>query len=173
MSISSRADLTRRLCINAVLLTAAMTLSYLETLLPLSALLPLPGFKLGLANLAITLAFVLIGKRDAALISALRIGIMSLLFGNLTSFFFSALGGLFSYLSLLLASRLLRRCSYVGISVLCAVAHNLGQLLAAVCLFGTSLLLSYLPALLLAALLSGILTGSLLNFTIPTLKRSL
>ena len=83
------------------------------------------------------------------------------------------MGGLLAYLSLLLASRLLLRCSYVGVSVLCAVAHNLGQLLAAVCLFGASLLLSYLPILLFAALLSGALTGCLLNLSVPTLKRSL
>ena len=172
MSISLRADLTRRLCIDAVLLTAAMMLSYLEALLP-TALIPLPGFKLGLANVVITLAFSLIGKRDAAIISALRIALMGLLFGTVSSFFFSAMGGLLAYLSLLLASRLLLRCSYVGVSVLCAVAHNLGQLLAAVCLFGASLLLSYLPILLFAALLSGALTGCLLNLSVPTLKRSL
>ena len=172
MSTSLRADLTRRLCLDAAFLTTAMTLSYLESLIPFGLILPLPGFKLGLANLAVTLAFVLIGWRDAAIISSLRILLMNVLFGSASSFFFSALGGLFAFAALILASLLLKKCSYVGISALCAAAHNLGQLLAAVCLFGSGILLSYLPVLLIAALLSGSLSGIVLNLSIPTLKRS-
>lgn len=172
MSTSSRADLTRSLCIDAVFVTVAMMLSYMEVLLP-SSLLPLPGFKLGLANVAIMLVFSLVGKRDAAVVSAIRIALMGLLFGNLSSFFFSAMGGLLAYLTLLLSHKLLPRASYVGISVLSAAMHNLGQLLAAVCLYGASIFLSYLPFLLLAACLSGTLTGLLLNLSIPTLQRSI
>ncbi len=171
MSISSRADLTRRLCIDAVCVTAAMMLSYLEVLLPTS-LLPLPGFKLGLANVVITIVFSLVGKRDAAVVSAIRIALMGILFGNLSSFLFSVSGGILAYVTLLLSSKLLPRASFVGISVLSAAMHNLGQLLAAVCIYGTGVFFSYLPFLLLAACLSGTLTGLLLNLSIPTLQRS-
>lgn len=173
MSISSRADLTRRVCTDAVFVTAAMMLSYLESLVPLSLILPLPGFKLGLANTVTVMVFVLIARKDAAIVSALRILLMGLLFGSALSLFFSALGGLFAYFALLLAERIFKKCSYIGISVFCAAAHNLGQLLAAACVFGVSVLLSYLPFLLVAAVISGALTGILLNLSIPTLQRSI
>ena len=164
---------TRMICLCAVFTATAMMLSYLEALLPLTPVIPLPGFKLGLANTVTVLVFALISPRAAAAVSALRILLMGLLFGSAVSLFFSAAGGLLSFAALLLASRLLRRCSYLGISVLCAAAHNLGQLLAAACLFGREIFLSYLPVLLLAALLSGGLTGILLNLSVPRLQRSL
>ena len=169
MWTSLRADRTRRLCLNAVLVATAMMLSYLEVLIPMELFLPLPGFKLGLANTVTLLAFTQVSKADAAVISALRILLMGLLFGSPTSFFFSAMGGLFAYAALTVAVHLLKSCSYCGASVVCAAAHNLGQLLAAALLFGSSILLSYLPFLLFAALLSGSLTGLLLNVAIPRL----
>ena len=171
MLISSRADRLRRLCICGISVTAAMILSYLEILLPLQLLLPLPGFKLGLANTVTVLLFAAHSRRDAAVVSAVRILLMGLLFGSPVSLFFSVCGGILAFLSLLLAARLLRRCSHVGVCVLCAAAHNLGQLLAAMLLFGTELLLSYLPLLLIAAVISGTLTGILLNLAMPRLQR--
>lgn len=170
--ISLRGKLTRRLCVDGICVTVAMMLSYLEVLIPMELFLPLPGFKLGLANTVTLLAFVLLSKRDAAIISALRILLMGILFGSVTSFFFSAMGGFLAYLALLLASVLLRRCSYWGVSVFAAAAHNLGQLGAAALLFGSTVFLSYLPVLLFAALLSGSLTGLLLNLAVPRLERS-
>lgn len=172
MSISLRADRVRRLCLDALLTAAAMMLSYLEAVLPLNLLIPLPGFKLGLANLITLLAFVLVSKVDAALISGLRIALMGMIFGSATSLWFSVLGGIFAYLALLLASFLLRRCSLLGVSVFCAAAHNLGQCLAAAVLFGTSVLISYLPVLLLAAVLSGTVTGALLLALVPAVRRA-
>ena len=173
MWTSSQGKTTKRICLNGLLITVAMMLSYLEVLIPLELLLPFPGFKLGLANTVTVLTLVLVSKADAALVSAMRILLMGLLFGTPVSLFFSASGGLLAYLALLLAARLLRRCSHCGISVLCAAAHNLGQLLAAAWLFGAEVMLSYLPILLLAALLSGTLTGLLLNAAVPRLQKIL
>ncbi len=172
MSISLRDNRTRRICMDAIFTAVAMMLSYLEFLISLGAILPLPGFKLGLANIATLAVFVLISKKDAAVVLALRVTLMGLLFGSAVSYLFSAAGALLSYLSLLLASRLIRRCSYIGASVLCAVFHNVGQILAAVCLFGSEIILSYLPVLLIAALISGAITGLLLNLSITRLERS-
>ena len=173
MWTSSQAKITRRLCLNGLLITVAMMLSYLEVLIPFELLLPLPGFKLGLANTVTVLTLVLVSKADAALVSAMRILLMGLLFGTPVSLFFSFSGGLLAYLALLLSARFLRRCSHCGVSVLCAAAHNMGQLLAAAWLFGAEIMLSYLPILLTAALLSGSLTGLLLNAAIPRLEKIL
>ncbi len=165
-------DSIRRLCLNAMLLGMCLLLSYLEAILPLTAWLPLPGFKLGLSNILITLVFVAISPWDAALISLCRCCIMGILFGNLSSFTFSLGGGLLSYLGLWLLARAGRKhFSMVGISLGCAALHNLGQLLVATLWFGSGILLGYLPLLLLAALLFGTVTGVLLQLLLPRFQQ--
>lgn len=169
MSISLRDKRTQRICLDALLVAFAMMLSYLEVLLPLTAWIPLPGFRLGLANLAVTLTFFLLSPIDAAVISAIRILLMGLLFGSATSLYFSAMGGLLSFLMLLLCAKFAKRCSLCGVSVLCAAAHNVGQIFAATTLFGVYLIFSYLPWLLLSAVVCGTTVGVLLNLTLPRL----
>ncbi len=170
MSISLRAERTRRVCLDALLIALAMMLSYLEVLLPLQLWIPLPGFRLGLANLVVVLVFCLISPIDAAIVSALRILLMGLLFGSATSLWFSAMGGLFSYLTLFFLSKRAKRSSFLGVSVLCAAAHNSGQITAAAALFGGSVVLSYLPLLLIAAVIYGAVVGVLLNLLFPRVQ---
>ncbi len=171
MSISSQADRTRRLCLDAFLCVFAMLLSYLEAMLPLQLLIPIPGFRLGLCNVAVLAVFCLLSPLDAAVVSATRILLMGLLFGSATSLYFSALGGLCSFLMLLLMRAIGRKCSFVGVSILSAAAHNTGQVLAAVTLFGTSLIPTYLPLLLMASVVYGGAVGALLNLLLPRLSR--
>lgn len=163
----SRADSrVGRLCRNAVMLALAFGLSFLEHLLPLSLLIPLPGVKLGLSNLVTVVLLYFVSPLDAAIVSLLRIGLSALLFGTPVSFFFSILGGLFAYLMLLLCRPLYKRFfSFVGVSILSATGHHLGQMLAALILFDTGVLLTYLPVLLLAGIVTGGLTGLVLNLS--------
>ncbi len=161
-------DKIKRLCVNAMFLGIALSLSYLEAILPLTAWIPLPGFKLGLCNILITTVFVAVSPWDAAIVSLCRICIMGILFGNLASFSFSLCGGILSYLGLWLLVRAGKRIfSMIGVSVGCAALHNLGQLIAAAALYGTEVILGYLPMLLLAAVLFGTVTGILLQLLLP------
>ncbi len=163
-------DNIRRLCLNAMLLGLCLLLSYLEAILPLTVWLPLPGFKLGLSNIVVTLIFAAISPWDALLVSLCRIGLMGLLFGNLPSFSFALCGGLLSYLGLwLLCKR--KHFSMLGVSVGCAALHNIGQLLTAAVWFGSSVIFTYLPILLVAALLFGTLTGLLLQIVFPRFQK--
>ncbi len=171
MSILSQDKRVRRICLDAVMIAAAMMLSYLEVLLPLHLLIPLPGFRLGLANVVVLLVFCLQSPVDAAIVSALRILLMGLLFGSATSLYFSALGGLFAFLMLLFCRFMLKKCSFFGVSVLCAAAHNGGQILAAATLFGSSVVFFYLPWLLLASAAYGGIVGILLNLLVPRMQR--
>lgn len=158
----------RRLCLNAMLLGVALLLSYLESVLPLTAWLPLPGFKLGLCNILITVAFLCCSPRDAGIISASRILLIGLLFGNAVSLLFSVCGGLLSYVGLWLFARAGRRYfSMIGVSVGCAMMHNIGQLIGAWMLFGSGIVFSYLPMLLIASLIFGTVTGILLHLLLP------
>lgn len=163
MKILSSDKRVRRLAQDSALVCAALLLSFVEALIPVAAL-PIPGFKLGLANIAILLTAYRSSVVDAAVVSLARILLTFLFFGSPTSLIFSLCGGLLviAVLALLKLTSSSSRFSFIGISVLCAAAHNLGQLLAALTLTGNAVL-SYLPALAAASLIYGTLTGSILN----------
>lgn len=148
---------------NAAFLSLALILSFVESLLP-AAVLPLPGFKVGLANLAILAVFYRTHRlADTAVISFCRCLITFFLFGNVTSLLFSLCGGTMVIgMLFLLKLKQARGLSFIGVSVLCAAAHNLGQLIAAVCLTGTAVL-AYTPALFAASAIYGTVNGILLN----------
>lgn len=150
-----------RVAENAAFLSVALILSFVESFLP-PALLPLPGFKIGLANLAIlSLFYRTENLANAAVISLCRCLITFILFGNVTSLLFSLCGGAMVILMLALAGRM-HGLSFIGVSVLCAAAHNTGQLLAAVLLTGTAVL-AYMPALFAASAFYGSVNGIILN----------
>jgi heptaprenyl diphosphate synthase len=164
MALPAKRGSARWLAYSALLLSLSLLLSYVESLVPLP--LALPGMKLGLANVAVMLAFFHLGKGTGAFISLLRVLLVSLLFGTASSFLFSLCGALLSLLALFLFS-LSTRFGRAGISVGCAALHNVGQLVAGMLLYGPAVF-SYLPFLLLAALVFGALCGVLL-YTCETL----
>ena len=173
MSTSSQANLIRRICIDAMLCVLAMMLSYLEAVLPLNLLLPIPGFRLGLANVIIVAVFCLFKPIDAFAVLSVRILLMGLLFGSPTSLYFSTMGGIFSFAVLMFAKYLCKNCSFIGVSILCAAAHNTGQVIAAVTIFDAALITTYLPALLLASAIYGGIVGVLLNLLLPRLQKTM
>lgn len=158
----------RRAALLGILCALAATLSFLEGLLPS---LPVPGARLGLSNVVTMFALSAPGLGlPAALVVSLAKALFALLRGG-TAFFMSLSGGLLSTLVMALAWRVFRRrLSFVGIGVLGAVAHNGGQLGAAMLLLGPALL-AYAPWLLLAALFAGAATGITLNVVMPALER--
>ena len=155
----SQVDHTRRLALDGIFVALALLLSYVESAVGFTAILP--GAKLGIANLAVMLAFFRTGKADAALISLCRVTLMSLLFGNFQYFVFSAFGAVLAYLAMLLISRI-SSVGRVGVSVSSAAAHSVGQIAAAMLIYSSPALISYLPLLLVASIMSGTLNGVLL-----------
>ena len=155
-SMESRVDRSHTLAVYALLLAAALILSYIEALLP-----PLGIFKLGLANIAVTLGVYIKSRRCGFVIMLCRVFITSLLFGSATTFAFSLLGGLFAWIIAVLLVPLYRKekITLVGISVLSAAAHNIGQVIAACILLSTTAPVTMLSWLLLASIPAGLLTG--------------
>ena len=151
---------TRQLTLCAVLTALALALSYLENFLPLTLLIPLPGIKLGLANIVTVFALYALGPAQAFAILLCRCFLGALFAGNASALIFSLLGGVcaMAVMSILCRSRLL---SVFGVSMGGAAAHNCGQVAAAVWTLGTAAPLSYLPVLLGVSLVSGTLTGFL------------
>lgn len=157
----------KRLTVDALLLSAALILSWLETVLPFA--LPLPGFKPGFANIVTLLAIHLIGRRDALLIMLSRVLVMALLFGSVTSFVFSIGGGVFAFAVMAATKSCYGKLSLVGISVAASAAHNFGQLLAACAVFSSLSPLGMLWWLLLLSIPTGILTGMLAEISFRNL----
>ena len=142
----------------AVLTALALALSMAERLLPLTVLVPLPGLRLGLANLVTVFALCRLSGREALLILVARCLLGAIGGGNLTALAFSLTGGLLA-LGLM---ALLLRCSglsLVGVSMAGAAAHNIGQIAAAMVVLSSGAPLAFLPPLLLASVVTGAVIG--------------
>ncbi len=147
----------------ASLLVAALALSYLESLIPLASLVPLPGFKPGFANIIIIIAYYRLSPYVAGSVQLGRIVISSLLFSGITTIFYSLSGAVLSFAALLIADRALKdKIGFIGLSVLCALFHNVGQLICAAFMMGSSSVLYYFPALGISSVICGCLTGIVL-----------
>jgi len=121
---------TRRLPLLALYTVIALVIFVAEAQIPLPV--PLPGVKLGLANIVTLAALYFLGRREAGLILTARILLGAFLTGVPSMLLFSASGGLFAFLVMALAQKLLPREQIWVVSALGAIAHNTGQLLAAV-----------------------------------------
>ncbi len=142
----------------AVLTALALALSYVENFLPLSLAVPLPGVKLGLANIVTVFALYALGTGQAFLILIARCTLGALFAGNLNALLFSLFGGLSAMAVMALLSRS-KHLSLYGVSVGGAAAHNCGQIAAAILTLGNTAPLYYLPLLLGVSLFTGALTG--------------
>lgn len=162
----------RRVALAGLLTALALALAYLEALFPLQAVIPLPGIRLGLANIVTLMALLGLGRREAFAILTARCALQALLFGSVTSFCFSISGGLLAMLTMaLLAGGHGRWFSVIGLSAAGAAGHQIGQLCCAAVFFGTATVFSYLPFLLLAGVISGCLTGVCCGLLLPRLER--
>ena len=147
---------TKRLTTCALLTAIALPIFVAEAQIPLP--FPMPGMKLGLANVVTVYAMFALGPKDTFLILLSRILLGSLFAGGST-LFYSLAGGLCCYLSMVLLRRFLSPkqlwvCGAVG-----AIFHNLGQMGAAILIARTPQLIYYLPVLLALGIPAGGFTG--------------
>lgn len=163
---------TRRLVYLSLLLAMATALHLLEGLFPIP--LPLPGVKLGLANIITLLALYLYDLRAGLTVAIARVFLGSLLGGTFLSpgFFLALTGAVISTLFMALLIKKTSCFSPVGISLAGAVGHNLGQLLMASLLLQNQAIFYYLPFLLLSSIPTGLVTGTLLQGLLVRLKEA-
>lgn len=152
----------------AMLLALAVIMGYLEALIPVAP--AIPGIKLGLANFVIVLVMYLFSIREAALISALRIILVGFLLSNMSMILYSLAGAALSLTVMALIKRN-RHFSLYGVSMAGGIMHNVGQLLVAGALMGFQAILWYVPFLLAAGLLAGLLIGFLVSISYRRLER--
>lgn len=160
---------TRRLVTDAVLTAAALTIFVLELSIP--SLMPVPGVKPGLANIITLAAFFILGPADAAAVLFCRIVLGCMFTGNMMSLIYSAAGGLACYMVTLLMYRLLNERQVFIAGVTGAVFHVSAQTAAAVLITRTPLLVTYLPVLILSAIISGLFTGFAAQYAVKGFKK--
>ena len=150
---------TKRIALSALLIALALALSYTERFIPLQLVIPLPGIKLGLANIVTLVALSLLGWRDTLWIVVIRCFMGAMFGGGISGLLFSLTGGLLSLLVMSLGAKV-PVFSIFGISILGAAAHNIGQICAAMVLMQTVYIGAYLPYLLVVAVFTGLATAT-------------
>ena len=147
---------SKKLTTLAILTALAMILSFVESLVP--PIVPIPGIKIGLCNVAILFVLYKLGVKEACLVSIIRVVLVSMLFGNFQSMLFSLAGAALSLTAMTLLKKV-PRFSLIGVSVAGAVSHNIGQIIMACIIMETNIIVYYLPFLLISGIVTGIVIG--------------
>lgn len=147
---------TNKITLIALSIAVAMVLSFVESQIP--AFVAIPGVKAGLANIAVMFTLYKLGWKEAAVISLVRVFMVSLLFGSAASLFYSAAGAVLSLLGMILLKKS-GLFSTVTVSIAGGVLHNVGQIAMACLLLETNVITYYLPFLILSGIVAGIVVG--------------
>ena len=97
---------TKHLTLCAILIALALALSYTERFIPLQMLIPLPGVKLGLANIVTLIALYLMGAKSAFAVLIPRCIFGAVFGGGITGLLFSLAGGILAMLTMILAKKI-------------------------------------------------------------------
>lgn len=158
---------TKRLTRMAILTAVALSIFIVELQLP--ALAPIPGIKLGLANIITVYAMFALGPVDTACILIARILLGSMFSGQMMALFYSLAGGLLCYLVMLIMRRFFTQKQIWICSIFGAAAHNLGQIAAAILITHTPALIYYLSVLMVSGIIAGTFTGLCAQFVVNKL----
>ena len=160
---------TKKLVLISSLIAVAMVMSRIEALVPIFDAI-IPGYKIGLANVATLFALYTLGLPYAILVSVFRVFLTFLLFPKFEVFLLSLSGAALALASMILLKKL-NRFSTIGVSVVGAIAHNIGQIIAACLLYGTNVIAVNLFFLVIIATITGVLIGILSGMIIKRLKK--
>lgn len=147
---------TKRISTYGLLVALAFIFSYIEALVPINS--PVPGIKLGLANIVVMIALYKLGAKEAFSIALIRVVLVGFTFGNLMMMMYSLAGSILSCSSMILLKKS-NKFSMVGVSISGGVMHNVGQILMAILVLDTVQLYYYLPVLIISGIVTGILIG--------------
>ena len=162
---------TRKMVFIALLVAQALVLHIFERMIPVPFIAP--GAKLGLANIITVVAIYMLTFKYALAIVVLRVILATLLGGTLSGFFYSISGGILSLLAMFICKKFGKsEISILGISIIGAVFHNIGQIIIAAVVIENLKMVAYLPMLLVAGIGTGIFVGLTAKQLIVYLKRS-
>lgn len=141
----------------AMLTAIALTIFLVEAQIP--PLVPIPGVKLGLANIVTIFTVFVLGSKEGVAVLFCRIFLGAVFAGNFSTIFYSLAGGGLAILVTILLKRILTPRQLWVAGTLGAIAHSIGQMAAAVTISGTPSLLIYLPFMIAISVVTGLFTG--------------
>ena len=146
----------KKIATSALMIALAMILSFVESQIP--SFFPIPGIKLGLANIAVIFALYRLSIKDAIVVSLIRVVVVSTLFGTSLTLAYSLSGAVLSLLIMVLLKKS-DRFSIVGVSVAGGISHNIGQIIMAIILMHNSVISYDLPFLIISGIVTGVVIG--------------
>lgn len=141
----------------AMLTAIALTIFMVEAQIP--ALVPIPGVKLGLANIVTVFTVFAIGSKEGGAVLLCRIFLGAVFAGNFSTILYSLAGGGLAILVTVILKQIITTRQLWVAGTLGAIAHSIGQMAAAVTIAGTPSLLIYLPFLIAISAVTGLFTG--------------
>lgn len=161
--------MTRKITFLSLLTAIAIILGYIESLIPFT--LPIPGSKIGLANIISILTLYNYDIKETLIVSLLRCLIVAITFTNLYMFLYSITGAMFSLFIMYMLKRS-KAFSILIVSISGAIFHNLGQLIVAIIFLGFNIIY-YFPYLIIIAIISGSFMGIIATTLIKKLPKQL
>lgn len=158
----------KRLTAMALLTAVSLIMFTVEAQIP--APVPIPGVKLGLANIITVYAMFSLGPRDTLLILLARVVLGSMFSSAAITLIYSLSGGLLCYLAMLLLRKLLTLRQIWVCGVIGAIFHNVGQTLAAICIYQSLGVAVYFPLLVISGVVTGLFTGLCAQFLVQRLR---
>lgn len=154
---------TKKVALYGILGALSLVLGLFENILiPDIPFLP-AGAKPGLSNIAVMFTSYAISPSGAVYIMLLKV-MFAFVTRGVTAALMSFSGGVLSVLALMIfVKKEGKSYSFITIGVLCAVSHNIGQLMCCAVMSGTAEVLHYAKYLMIFAIISGSLTGVILN----------
>ncbi len=148
----------RNVAYMGIFLALALLCSYIETLIPIN--FGIPGIKLGLTNIVIVIMLYCIGAKESILVSIMRVLLAGFMFGNAFSIIYSLAGGLLSFLVMFLIMKL-PKLHCITVSTVGGIFHNIGQIAVAAIVVENINIFYYIPVLIVAGAVTGLLIGIL------------
>ncbi len=126
----------------------------------------IPGARMGISNIFILLATILIGNVYGYAILVIKITLGSLFAGNISSLIYSLPAGLVSLTVEIILLYFLQRISVIAISVSGAVINTTVQNLTFCLVTGSAEYLIYLPYLACVGIIAGLIVGLAVFLTV-------
>ena len=158
---------TKKVATLGLCIALSMVLSFFEHQIP--PLVAVPGVKVGLPNLVMVFMLYKIGWKETAVVSIVRVVLVSMIFGSVVSMAYGLAGATLSLIGMILLQKT-KLFSTVTVSVVGGVLHNVGQIAMACIIMETALLVSYLPVLLISGTIAGVLIGIVAGLLVKKLE---
>ncbi len=159
----------KRLTRLALLTAIALTIFLVELQIP--SPVPIPGVKLGLSNIVTLYCVFAYGPWSALAVLLCRVVLGALCSGRVMALAYSLAGGLLSWALSCVLRRVVTEKQLWVVSILGGLAHNLGQMLAAVVIAGTRELWIYFPILCVTGMAAGAFTGLCAQFLLARMRK--